>query len=190
MSYPKVVSQEEWLAARKELLTEEKAMTRARDALNVKRRELPMVKIEKEYVFDGPEGEVRLVDMFDGRRQLIVQHFMFDPEWEDGCSSCTAGADEISAGLLRHLHARDTTLAVISRAPLAKIERYKAKRGWSFPWYSSYGSDFNYGLPRDDRRVGRARAVELPHDRRARRARLRMDAGRIVGATRPQRVPA
>ena len=144
MSYPKVVSENEWLAARKELLAEEKAMTRARDALSAKRRELPMVKIEKEYVFDGPEGKVRLIDLFDGRRQLMVQHFMFDPEWEDGCPSCTAGADEISAGLLRHLHARDTTLAVVSRAPLAKIERYKAKRGRSFPWYSSYGSDFNY----------------------------------------------
>ena len=144
MSYPKVVSQEEWFAARKQLLAEEKAMTRARDALSAKRRELPMVRIEKEYAFDGPEGSVRLVDLFEGRRQLMVQHFMFDPEWEDGCPSCTAGADEISPGLLRHLHARDTTLAVISRAPLAKIEHYKAKRGWSFPWYSSFGSDFNY----------------------------------------------
>lgn len=144
MSYPNVVSQEEWLAARKKLLAEEKAMTRARDALSTKRRELPMVKIDSDYVFDGPEGTVRLPDLFDGRRQLIVQHFMFDPTWDDGCPSCTAASDEISAGLLAHLHARDTTLVVISRAPLDKIERYKAKRGWTFPWYSSYGSDFNY----------------------------------------------
>ncbi len=144
MSLPKVVSEETWLAARKELLVEEKALTRARDALNRKRRELPMVKIEKDYRFEGPEGTVGLADLFDGRSQLIVQHFMFDPNWEDGCPSCTAGSDEISAGLLRHLHSRYTSLVVVSRAPLEKIARYKAKRGWLFPWYSSYGSDFNY----------------------------------------------
>ena len=144
MSLPKVVSEVAWLAARKELLVEEKALTRARDALNTKRRELPMVKIEKDYRFVGPEATVGLADLFDGRRQLIVQHFMFDPSWDDGCPSCTAGSDEISAGLLRHLHSRDTSLVVVSRAPLEKIERYKAKRGWLFPWYSSHGSDFNY----------------------------------------------
>jgi predicted dithiol-disulfide oxidoreductase (DUF899 family) len=144
MSLPKVVSREEWLAARTELLAEEKAMTRARDALNVKRRELPMVKIDKDYVFEGPDRHASLLDLFEGRRQLIIQHFMFDPSWEDGCPSCTAGADEISAGLLDHLHTRDTTLAAVSRAPIDKIERYKAKKGWSFPWYSSFGSDFNY----------------------------------------------
>src|SRR4051794_14360850 len=144
MSLPKVVSPEEWRAARIELLAEEKAMTRARDALNVKRRELPMVEITKDYVFEGPDGKVGLVDLFEGRLQLIVGHFMFDPSWEDGCPSCTAGADEIAPGLLDHLHTRDTTLAYVSRAPLHKIERYKAKRGWAFPWYSSYGSDFNY----------------------------------------------
>jgi predicted dithiol-disulfide oxidoreductase (DUF899 family) len=144
MNLPKVASRDEWLAARKRLLVEEKAMTRARDALNTKRRELPMVKIEKDYVFEGPDGKASLLDLFDGRRQLVVQHFMFDPTWDDGCPSCSAGADEISAGLLRHLHARDTTLAVVSRAPLERIERYKTRKGWSFPWYSSYGSDFNY----------------------------------------------
>jgi predicted dithiol-disulfide oxidoreductase (DUF899 family) len=144
MSLPKVVSREEWLAARTELLAEEKAMTRARDALNVRRRELPMVKVEKDYVFEGPDGQASLLDLFEGRRQLIIQHFMFDPSWEDGCPSCTAGADEISAGLLDHLHTRDTTLAAVSRAPIDKIERYKAKKGWFFPWYSSFGSDFNY----------------------------------------------
>jgi predicted dithiol-disulfide oxidoreductase (DUF899 family) len=103
-----------------------------------------MVEIVKDYVFEGPRGEVRLLDLFEGRRQLIVGHFMFDPSWEDGCSSCSAGADEVSDGLLDHLHARDTSLAYVSRAPLAKIERYKARKGWTFPWYSSYGSDFNY----------------------------------------------
>jgi predicted dithiol-disulfide oxidoreductase (DUF899 family) len=144
MSLPKVVSREEWRAARIELLAEEKAMTRARDVLNTKRRNLPMVKIENDYAFEGPDGAANLADLFEGRPQLIVQHFMFDPSWDDGCSSCTAAADEISAGLLAHLHARDTTLAVVSRAPLAKLERYKATRGWTFPWYSSYRSAFNY----------------------------------------------
>jgi predicted dithiol-disulfide oxidoreductase (DUF899 family) len=146
MSLPKVVSRDEWLEARKELLAEEKAMTRARDALNTKRRELPMVKIDKNYEFEGPEGEGKasLLDLFEGRRQLIVQHFMFDPSWDEGCPSCSAGADEISHGLLKHLHTRDTTFAAVSRAPIEKIEKYKASKGWFFPWYSSFGSDFNY----------------------------------------------
>ena len=144
MSLPKVASRDEWLAARKELLAEEKAMTRARDALSAKRRELPMVKVDKDYVFGVPDGRVGLLDLFDGRAQLIVQHFMFDPEWEGGCPSCTGAADEMCDGLLRHLHSRDTTFVVVSRAPLAKIERYKATRGWTFPWYSSNGSAFNY----------------------------------------------
>jgi predicted dithiol-disulfide oxidoreductase (DUF899 family) len=144
MSLPDVVSRDEWLAARKELLAKEKELTRRRDALNAERRRLPMVEIDKPYVFEGPDGDATLLDLFEGRRQLIVGHFMFDPSWEDGCPSCTAGADEMSPGLLAHLHARDTTLAYVSRAPLAKLEDYKARRGWTFPWYSSYGSDFNY----------------------------------------------
>jgi len=139
-----VASRQEWLDARTELLTEEKALTRTRDKLNTKRRELPMVELDKEYVFEGPDGKATLLDLFDGRRQLVVVHFMFDPSWEDGCPSCTAGADEVSQGLMDHLHMRDTTLAYVSRAPIDKIERYKAKRGWTFPWYSSYDSDFNY----------------------------------------------
>lgn len=144
MTLPQVVTREEWTEARKALLEREKELTRARDALNADRRRLPMVEIVKPYVFTGPEGEASLLDLFEGRRQLILGHFMFDPSWEDGCSSCTAGADEISDGLLRHLRARDTTLADVSRAPIEQIERYKAKRGWTFPWYSSFGSDFNY----------------------------------------------
>ena len=144
MALPDVVSQEAWLDARKELLAEEKAMTRARDALNVKRRELPMVKIDKAYSFTGPEGVVGLGDLFAGRRQLIVQHFMFDPSWDDGCPSCTAGADEISAGLLAHLHSRDTTFVAVSRAPLEKLHDYKKRRGWDVPFVSSFDSDFNY----------------------------------------------
>ena len=144
MSLPDVVPREEWRQARTELLAREKEMTRARDALNAERRSLPMVEIEKDYEFEGPQGKLSLLDLFEGRRQLIVRHFMFDPEWEDGCPSCTAGVDEFSEGLMEHLHIRDTTLAIVARAPLHKIEAYKAKRGWAWPFYSSYGSDFNY----------------------------------------------
>lgn len=144
MSLPRVVSRDEWLAARKELLAAEKELTRRRDELNARRRELPMVRVEKDYLFDGPAGRARLIELFEGRRQLIVRHFMFDPRWEDGCPSCSAAADEVSDGLLAHLHARDTTFVTVSRAPLEKIEAYKARRGWTFPWYSSHGSDFNY----------------------------------------------
>ncbi len=139
-----MVTRDEWLAARKELLDQEKEHTWRRDALNAERRRLPMVEVTKEYVFTGPDGEAGLLDLFEGRRQLIVGHFMFDPSWEDGCSSCSAGADEMSKGLFEHLHARDTSLVQVSRARLETIERYKAKKGWTFPWYSSFGSDFNY----------------------------------------------
>jgi predicted dithiol-disulfide oxidoreductase (DUF899 family) len=142
MSLPLVVSRDEWLVARKDLLAMEKEATRARDALNTRRRELPMVAIDKDYVFEGPGGAASLLDLFEGRRQLIVDHFMFDPSWDDGCSSCSGRVDQY--GNLAHLHARDTTMAVVSRAPLAKIEPFKARKGWTFPWYSSYGSDFNY----------------------------------------------
>src|SRR5918994_5466400 len=116
MSLPKVVARDEWLAARKELLAREKEFTKQRDALNAERRRLPMVRIEKEYVFEGPDGKATLLDLFEGRRQLIVGHFMFSPEWDEGCPSCSAGADEISNGLLEHLRARETTLAYVSRA--------------------------------------------------------------------------
>ena len=144
MALPRIATRENWLAAREELLAKEKELTRQRDALNTERRNLPMVEVEKDYTFDGPSGRVRLIDMFEGRSQLIIYHFMFDPEWEDGCPSCTAGTDEISAGFLDHLHTRDTSYAMVSRAPLAKLERWKAKKGWDLPWYSSYGTDFNY----------------------------------------------
>jgi predicted dithiol-disulfide oxidoreductase (DUF899 family) len=144
MSLPEIASRETWLRARKELLSREKELTRLHDELNADRRRLPMVRIEKDYRFEGPGGPATLVDIFEGRRQLMVKHFMFDPSWEDGCSSCSAGADEIADGLLEHLHRRDTTFAAISRAPFAKLEDYRRRKGWTFPWYSSYGSDFNY----------------------------------------------
>jgi len=144
MALPRIATREEWLAARKELLAKEKELTRQRDALNAQRRELPMVEITKDYVFEGPDGPARLPDLFSGRPQLIIYHFMFDPSWDEGCPSCTAGTDELSKGLLDHLHTRDTSYAMVSRAPLEKLERWKEKRGWDLPWYSSFGSDFNY----------------------------------------------
>lgn len=144
MSLPEITDRETWLSARKALLDREKELTRARDALNTERRRLPMVEVTKDYRFEGPGGVAGLADLFEGRSQLIVGHFMFDPAWDDGCPSCSAGADEIAPGLLEHLWSRDTTLAYVSRAPIAKIEDYQRRRGWTFPWWSSYGSDFNY----------------------------------------------
>jgi predicted dithiol-disulfide oxidoreductase (DUF899 family) len=144
MSLPRIASRDEWVAARKDLLAKEKDLTKRRDALNTERRELPMVEIEKDYAFDGLDGTASLLDLFEGRRQLIVYHFMFHPEWEDGCPSCTAGVDEVAPGFVEHLHTRDTTYALVSRAPLEKLERWKAKKGWFLPWYSSGEGDFNY----------------------------------------------
>ena len=143
MNLPKIAGRDEWRRARLELLEEEKEMTRRRDSLSTKRRELPMVEIDEPYEFDGPKGKVTLTEIFEGRPQLIVYHFMFAPEWDEGCPSCTAGTDEISAGFLDHLHTRDTTYAMVSRAPLEKLERWKARRGWDIPWYSSFGTTFN-----------------------------------------------
>ena len=144
MALPDVVTRLEWLEARKRLLDLEKQATRERDALNARRRRLPMVLIDKEYLFDGPGGRMTLTGLFGDRRQLIVQHVMFGPDWDAGCPGCTAGIDEISDGVLSHLRSRDTAFALVSRAPLDKLEKYRAVRGWTVPWYSSYGSDFNY----------------------------------------------
>ena len=141
--YPKIVTRNEWLAARKEFLTKEKEFTHQRDSLSAERRKLPMVKIEKEYVFDGPEGPTNLQDLFEGRRQLIIYHFMFDPEWNEGCKSCSYVADNFQGAIL-HLPARDTSFAVISRAPLSKLEPFKRRMGWNFHWLSSFNNDFNY----------------------------------------------
>ena len=128
MSLPRIATREEWVAASEALLAEEKELTRRRDALNARRRELPMVEVTEDYTFDGPDGPARLLDMFEGRRQLIVYHFMFDPSWDDGCPSCTAGTDELSPGFFEHLHVRDTSYALVSRAPQAKLRRWKELR--------------------------------------------------------------
>ncbi|MFF3611160.1 DUF899 domain-containing protein [Streptomyces sp. NPDC002580] len=142
MTLPHIVSREEWRAAREELLVEEKAATRARDALNAARRGLPMVEIDKEYVFESGEGKATLPDLFRGRDQLVVYHFMFAPEWDAGCRSCSGFLDQI--GHLAHLRARGTEFAAVSRAPYTRILPFKARMGWTVPWYSSYGGDFNY----------------------------------------------
>lgn len=145
MTLPEITTRDHWLAARTELLAREKELTRLRDDLNADRRRLPMVEIDKDYRFDGPDGEVGLIDLFEGRAQLIVYHFMFHPEWDEGCPSCTAGTAELSPGFLEHLHTRDTAYALVSRAPLDKLDAWKATQGWDhLPWYSSGGSDFNY----------------------------------------------
>ena len=135
MNLPDVVSRDEWLVARKALLAEEKEFTKRRDALNTRRRELPMVLVDKPYVFTGPDGSVGLADLFEGRMQLVVYHFMFQPEWDAGCPNCTGFVDEI--GSLEYLHGTTTTFALVSRAPYEKLAAYRAKRGWNLPWYSS-----------------------------------------------------
>jgi predicted dithiol-disulfide oxidoreductase (DUF899 family) len=140
---PRIVSQAEWLAARKEFLTKEKEFSRLRDELSRQRRELPWEKVEKPYVFDGPGGKETLAGLFDRRSQLIVYHFMLGPGWREGCQSCSFLADHFD-GAAVHLANRDVTLAVVSRAPLAEIEAFKKRMGWRFKWVSSFGSDFNY----------------------------------------------
>lgn len=147
MTYlPPVVSEAEWRAAREALLTKEKELTRTRDALNAERRQLPMVKIDKPYTFEGPHGAASLLDMFEGRQQLIIYRFMFEPHAQTACSGCSMLVDNM--GHPAHLYARDTSLALVSRAPLAKLAPVKARMGWSVPWYSSFGTDFNedFGL--------------------------------------------
>ena len=143
MNQSKIVSKAEWLVARKDLLTREKELTRLRDEVSRHRRELPWVKIDKEYLFDGPGGKETLADLFDGRSQLIVYHFMFGPGWEEGCKSCSYLADHFD-GANWHLPHRDVTFVVVSRAPLSEIEPFKKRMGWRFKWVSSHGNDFNF----------------------------------------------
>jgi predicted dithiol-disulfide oxidoreductase (DUF899 family)/ketosteroid isomerase-like protein len=142
MKPPPVVSPEQWQAALAQLREKEKRATRERDALAAERRRLPRVRIEKEYVLEGPDGKARLADLFDGRRQLLLYHFMFGPTRDAGCPGCSLVLDQISHPA--HLHARDTRFAVVSRAPLEKIEAYRKRMGWHWPWYSSHGTDFSF----------------------------------------------
>jgi predicted dithiol-disulfide oxidoreductase (DUF899 family) len=141
MNLPPVVTATEWQAAHEALLAEEKEATRARDALAARRRRLPRVHIEKDYVFDGPDGKATLLDVFEGRGQLLLYHFMFGPNQNAGCDGCSMFVDQV--GHLAHLHARDTSFALVSRAPITKIEAYRKRMGWTIPWYSSFESDFN-----------------------------------------------
>src|ERR1700685_1295415 len=140
---PNIVSRAEWLAARKELLMKEKQLTRQRDEIDRQRRALPWVKVEKNYIFDGPNGRQSLADLFENRSQLIVSHFMFGPGWKEGCVGCSFRSDHVD-GALAHLKHHDVSLVTISRAPWAEIEDFKNRMGWRFLWLSSYGSDFNY----------------------------------------------
>jgi predicted dithiol-disulfide oxidoreductase (DUF899 family) len=158
MSLPEIVPREQWHAAREQLLAKEKAATRARDALNAERRRLPMVEIDQEYVFEGGDGKATLPDLFEGRPQLVIYHFMFAPEWDAGCRSCSGFLDQI--GHLAHLKARGTTFAAVSRAPYTKILPFKARMGWTVPWYSSYGTDFNRDFEVTLERAGES--VERP----------------------------
>lgn len=139
----RIVSREEWIEARKAHMAREKEFTRARDRLAEERRALPWVKVDKDYLFDGPNGRAELADLFNGRPQLVVQHFMFAPDWDAGCKSCSFWADGFER-MIPHLAARDTTLVAVSRAPLAKLAAFKKRMGWTFDWHSAEGSDFNY----------------------------------------------
>jgi predicted dithiol-disulfide oxidoreductase (DUF899 family) len=143
LSDHEIVSRAHWLVARKDLLKREKELTHLRDQLSAERRALPWVKIDKEYIFDAPEGKVTLADLFERRSQLIIYHFMFHPDWKEGCPSCSFVSDHLDGARL-HLAARDVALTMVSRAPLAKIEAFKKRMGWHFKWVSSFGSDFNF----------------------------------------------
>jgi predicted dithiol-disulfide oxidoreductase (DUF899 family) len=143
MEQHRIVSREEWLAAHKAHLAEEKALTHARDALAAKRRALPWEKVDKTYTFDTPHGRKTLAELFNGRSQLIVYHFMMGPDWEEGCPGCSFVSDHIDGALL-HVEQRDVAYVAVSRAPLAKIEAFRKRMGWHFRWVSSYDSDFNY----------------------------------------------
>ena len=143
MARHKIVSRKDWLAARKALLTKEKKFTRLRDQLSKERRQLPWVKVDKDYVFDGPEGKETLLELFDGRSQLIVYHFMFGPDWDAGCKHCSFWADNFDR-IIVHLNHRDVTMVAASRAPCGKLEKYKKRMGWNFKWVSSGNTDFNF----------------------------------------------
>ena len=167
MEQHRVVSQEEWLTARKALLQQEKQATHLRDEINAERLALPWVKVEKKYVFDTPEGKKTLAELFGGRSQLVVYHFMLGPGWKEGCTGCSFLSDHID-GALPHLEHHDVTMIAVSRAPLPEIQAYKARMGWKFPWVSAFGNDFNYdyhvSFSKEDLAAGKAsyNFVEIP----------------------------
>ena len=183
MSLPEIVTRDEWLAARRRLLAREKELTRQRDELNADRRRLPMVRIDKDYVFEGAGGEARLPDLFEGRRQLIVQHFMFDPSWEDGCSSCYGRRRRALAAACWSTWTPVTRPSPQSRGrPSPSSNAYRRARGWTFPWYSSLRQRLQLRLPRHRGRVGGADGGQLPRPRRAGEG--------LAGAAQPDRVRA
>lgn len=143
MSLPPIVTRDEWLEARLRLLAEEKELTRKHDALNAERRRLPMVEVTEDYRFEGPAGKVQFAELFDGCRQLIVQHVMFGPDWEQPCPSCSVTISEMTPSLFKNLRSRETNFVLVSRAPYARIAEAMAERGWDVPWYSSFGTSFN-----------------------------------------------
>lgn len=143
MDRPKIVSESAWIEARKALLAKEKEFTRARDALTRERQKLPWHRVEKDYVFEGRDGKVSLADLFDGRSQLIVYHFMYGPDWEAGCKSCSLLADHFNPAIV-HLNQRDVSMVAVSRAPFSTLDAFRKRMGWTFSWVSSYGSDFNH----------------------------------------------
>jgi len=155
----RIVSRDEWLAEHRQHLVKEKEITRQRDRLSVERRELPWVEVDKSYVFDGPNGKQTLAQLFDGRSQLIVQHFMFGPGWGEGCTGCSFSADHVD-GARAHLESHDVSFVAVSRAPLAELEAYRKRMGWRFNWVSSFGSDFNYdyhvSFTKEDEAKGKA----------------------------------
>ena len=179
MSSHQIVTREKWEAARKDLLKQEKEFTRERDELSRKRRDLPWVKVEKPYIFHTPDGKKSLAELFDGRSQLIVYHFMLGPDWKEGCHGCSFVSDHFD-GTLAHLAARDVTLVAVSRAPLPQIEAFKKRMGWHFKWVSSHGSDFNYdygvSFTKDQLAAGKVllqlRSAGIPQRRSAGRQRL------------------
>ena len=179
MQAHKVVSPEEWLTARRALLAQEKEFTRQRDALSQQRRELPWVKVETNYVFDSPQGKETLADLFGGKSQLVVYHFMLGPDWKEGCPSCSYLTDHFD-GCLVHLAHRDVTLLLVSRAPLPQIEAFKKRMGWQIKWVSSYGNSFNFdyhvSFTKDQLAAGQAvlqlREMQMDVRGRARRQRL------------------
>jgi predicted dithiol-disulfide oxidoreductase (DUF899 family) len=156
----KIVAHNQWMAARKALLAKEKKFTKLRDQLSAQRRALPWEKVEKQYVFEGPDGRQTLAELFDGRSQLIVYHFMFGPDWNAGCPHCSHWADNFN-GVIVHLNQRDVTMVAVSRAPLAKLMAYRQRMGWSFKWLSSLGSEFNfdYGVSFTPEETARKKAL-------------------------------